>query len=32
MVTVFDVTPLMDNTTGTADPVADPAGICAFTW
>jgi hypothetical protein len=32
MVTVFDVTPPMEITTGTADSVADPAGTCAFTW
>jgi hypothetical protein len=32
MVTVFDVTPPMEITTGTLDPVADPAGTCAFTW
>lgn len=32
MVTVFDVAPPMEITTGTAEPLADPAGTSAFTW
>jgi hypothetical protein len=32
MVTVFDFALPIEITTGTADPVADPAGTCAFTW
>src|SRR5665213_211680 len=32
IVTVLELTPPIDRTTGTADPNATPAGTCTLTW